>query len=71
MKQLKKTNNVKSITNDDLRLTRVSAFAVSVSEKFVIKTLKEQLIGHLQRELVPVLLCFPVLIIIDFKSLQE
>ena len=28
-------------------------------------------LGHLQRELVPVLVCFPVLIVIDFKSVQE
>ena len=55
-----------------LKLPRVPAFAVSVCEKFIIKkredpTLKvtddgQGQLGHLQRELVPVLACFPVLL---------
>ena len=49
------------------------AFAVSVGEKFIIKNKRGDPVlkvtddgrgqlGHMQRELVPVLACFPVLI---------
>ena len=47
-------------------------FAVSVGEKFIIKKREDpalkvtddgqRQLGHLQRELVPVLACFPVLL---------
>ena len=67
-----------------LRLPRVPAFAVSVDEKFIIKKKRRHpalkvtddgrgQLGHLQRELVPVLPCFPIsnLLILDNSKLTE
>ena len=57
-----------------LKATKSARFAVNVSEKFIIKKKRGDpalkvtdngcsQLGHLQRELVPVLWCFPVLIV--------
>ena len=67
--------NVKNSGNEGhVKAATSAAFAVSVGEKFIIKKKRGDPVvkvtddgrgqlGHMQRDLVPVLACFPVLIV--------